>query len=454
MNNDPQKNSNRRTESASQRGVSAGRPPKRSSSKPHYSNGSAPKRKNTSLTRPEDRSLVEIVKDRALATQRKKDAQWENKEIQRVRHGVDRPMLIIILVLIVLGTIMVFSASYPNALREKNDSLYYIRQQLLWVTIGGGVMLFAAAIPYKIYKAATPSVCLVSIALLLLVLVIGTAEGVARRWIVVGPLSIQPSEIAKAALIMTLAYYMDGHYEVITKSLDKKKKFWQGIVFPGVIVAVFCGLVLLEKHLSGTIILGLIGMSIIFVSGADILKMIIFYGVPALGAGAIYLATNSYALQRITTHNDENADVLAEAWQTTQGLYAIGSGGLLGMGLGESNLKYNYVSAAHNDFIFTIWCEELGLVGAILLICLYGLFVWRGFVIARKAPDTFTSLLAFGITFQVGIQAALNIMVVTNLIPNTGVSLPFFSYGGSSLVMLMGEMGILLNISKHSYQNK
>lgn len=454
MNNDPKKNSNRRTESASQRRVSSGRPPQRSSSKPHYSNGSAPKRKNTSLTRPEDRSLVEIVKDRALATQRKKDAQWDNKEIQRVRHGVDRPMLIIILVLIVLGTIMVFSASYPNALREKNDSLYYIRNQLLWVTIGGGVMLFAAAIPYKIYKAVTPSVCLVSVALLLLVLVIGTAEGVARRWIVVGPLSIQPSEIAKAALIMTLAYYIDGHYDVISKSLDKKKKFWLGIVFPGVIVGVFCALVLLEKHLSGTIILGLIGMSIIFVSGADVLKMVLFYGIPAACAGGLYLATNSYALQRITTHNDANADVLAEAWQTTQGLYAIGSGGLLGMGLGESNLKYNYVSAAHNDFIFTIWCEELGLVGAILLICLYGLFVWRGFVIARKAPDTFTSLLAFGITFQVGIQAALNIMVVTDLIPNTGVSLPFFSYGGSSLVMLMGEMGILLNISKHSYQNK
>ena len=219
-------------------------------------------------------------------------------------------------------------------------------------------------------------------------------------------------------------------------------------------MAVFCGLVLLEKHLSGTIIIGLIGMAIIFVSGADILKMILFYGVPAGLAGGIYLLTNSYALARITTHQNENADVLGEAWQTTQGLYAIGSGRLLGLGLGESNLKNNYVSEAHNDFIFTIWCEEMGFVGAVILIALYGFFIWRGFVIAKSAPDTFSSLTAFGINFQVGIQAALNILVVTDILPNTGVSLPFFSYGGSSLIMLMLEMGVLLSISRHSYQKK
>ena len=195
-------------------------------------------------------------------------------------------------------------------------------------------------------------------------------------------------------------------------------------------------------------------MAIIFVSGADILKMVLCYGIPAGLAGGIYLLTNSYALARITTHTDENADVLGEAWQTTQGLYAIGSGGFLGLGLGESNLKNNYVSEAHNDFIFTIWCEEMGFVGAVILIALYGFFIWRGLVIARKAPDTFSSLTAFGITFQVGIQATLNILVVTDLIPNTGVSLPFFSYGGSALVMLMAEMGILLSISRHSYQKK
>ncbi len=402
----------------------------------------------------EDKSLVEIAKSRALAKRRKKDREWEQSEIQRVRHGVDRPMLIIILVLLCLGTIMVFSASYPNALHEKNDSLYYIRNQLIWLTLGGAGMAIVSFIPYQLFKKATSPIAIASIGLLLLVLIMGTAEGVAKRWLVVGFISIQPSEIAKCALILVLALYMDKHYEIISRRLDKKKSYWQGVIAPGAIVFFFCGLVLLEKHLSGTIILCLIGFSIIFVSGADIFKMFITYAPIGLTAVVVYLLTNSYALERITTHGNENADILGEAWQTTQGLYAIGSGGLFGLGLGNSNLKYNYVSAAHNDFIFTIWCEEMGLVGGVLLIGIYGLFIWRGIVIAKKAPDTFSSLVAFGITFQVGIQAALNIMVVTDILPNTGVSLPFFSYGGSSLVMLMCEMGMLLSISRHSYQKK
>lgn len=402
----------------------------------------------------DNRSLVEIVRSRAVAKRRERDEEWDRTEIQRQRHGVDRPMLIIIIVLIVLGTMMVFSASYPSALREKDDSLYYIRNQLLWVAIGSVVMTAVCFIPYQFIKKLAPSVAIVAVALLLMVLVMGTARGVAQRWLIIGPLSLQPSEPAKAALILFLAYYIDKHYSVTSKRLDKKLTFRRGILMPGLIVAVFAGLVLLEKHLSGAIILGLIGVAIIFASGADILKMALCYGIPAGGAGLIYLLTNDYAMKRILTHSDENADVLKEAWQTTQGLYAIGSGGLLGLGLGESNLKYNYVSEAHNDFIFTIWCEELGLVGAVLLIALYGLFIWRGFVIAKKAPDTFSSLTAFGITFQVAVQATLNILVVTDIFPNTGVSLPFFSYGGSSLVMLMAEMGVLLSISRHSYQKK
>jgi len=398
--------------------------------------------------------LIEKMKGNLLARKEEKDEKWDSEAIERQRHGVDRPMLIIILILIALGTVMVFSASYPSALKEKGDSYYYIRNQLLWVTLGGIAMTVLTLLPYRLIKALAPAAAIISVVLLVLVLVIGTARGVAQRWLYLGFVSFQPSEFAKAALILFLAFYIDKHYEITSKGLDKKKTFWHGIAVPGIIVAVFCGLVLLERHLSGTIILALIGMAIIFMSGADIVKMLLTYGVPAAAVGLIYLFTNEYALKRILTHGDENADVLGEAWQTTQGLYAIGSGGLLGMGIGDSNLKFNYVSEAHNDFIFTIWCEELGLVGAILLIILYGFFVWRGITIARKAPDTYSSLAAFGITFQVGIQATLNIMVVTDLIPNTGVSLPFFSYGGTSLIILMAEMGILLAISKHSYQKK
>lgn len=417
-----------------------------------------PEMKAVQPSKKEEKSLVSIAAGRALANIKRKDESWEkeSRSLQRVRHGFDRYMVSIIFILIALGTIMVFSASYSSALNDPkiHDAYHYIRQQLMFVGIGSVGMILASYFPYHWYKIAAPSLALVAIGLLVLVLIMGTARGVAQRWIIVGPISVQASEPAKAALILFLAYYIDRHYEIITKRTNKQKTFWQGIVAPGVIVAVFCGLVLLEKHLSGTIIIGLIGMAIIFVSGADILKMILFYGVPAGLAGGIYLLTNSYALARITTHQNENADVLGEAWQTTQGLYAIGSGGLLGLGLGESNLKNNYVSEAHNDFIFTIWCEEMGFVGAVILIALYGFFIWRGFVIAKRAPDTFSSLTAFGITFQVGIQAALNILVVTDILPNTGVSLPFFSYGGSSLIMLMLEMGVLLSISRHSYQKK
>lgn len=389
---------------------------------------------------------------RALAKREKKDREWE-AGIQRVRHGVDRPLAVIIIILLCLGTVMVFSASYPNAITDKGDATFYIRRQLMWLAVGAVVMIAAAAVPHQAYKKAAPSVAIASLALLVLVLIMGTARGVARRWIYVGSVSIQPSEIAKLALILTLAWYIDKHFEEVSSGrLSKKKTYRRSVLVPGVIMFTFCGLVLLEKHLSGTVILAAIGVCVIFLSGANVWHMALTYGIPAVLAGGVYLLTNSYALQRILTHTDGNADKLKELWQTTQGLYAIGSGGLLGVGLGHSNLKYNYVSEAQNDFIFTIWCEETGLIGAVLLIALYGLFVWRGITVARRAPDTFTSLTAFGITCQVGIQALLNILVVTDLIPNTGISLPFFSYGGSSLVLLMCEMGILLSVSKHSFQ--
>lgn len=387
---------------------------------------------------------------RALSAERR-EIQWESG-IQRVRHGVDRPMLVIILILLCLGTVMVFSASYPNAITGKGDATYYIRRQLLWLAAGGVFMTVLAALPYQLYKKFTPPITLVSLLLLALVFVMGAARGVAKRWIYVGGVSIQPSEIAKLAVVMMLAWYIDRHADEVARCTDKKRRLLLTIIVPGAIMFLFCGMVLLEKHLSGTVIIAMISLVVIFLGGAKISQMALCYGVPIVLGGVAYLLTNEYALKRILTHSDENADVLKEAWQTTQGLYAIGSGGLLGTGLGESNLKYNYVSEAQNDFIFTIWCEEMGLIGAIILIALYAFFVWRGMTIAKRAPDTFSSLVAFGITCQVGIQAMLNILVVTDLIPNTGIALPFFSYGGSSLILLMCEMGILLSISKHSFQ--
>jgi cell division protein FtsW len=210
----------------------------------------------------------------------------------------------------------------------------------------------------------------------------------------------------------------------------------------------------LEKHLSGTIILALIGLFVIFISGVQIRKMLIAYGVTGILGGSVFLLTNSYALKRIESFLNPNADILSDKWQTTQGLYAIGSGGLFGLGYWNSRQKYSYVSEPQNDFIFTIWCEEMGYIGAIILICLYLLVIFEGFKIAFSSKDKFSSLTAYGISSQVGIQAILNMLVVTDTVPNTGISLPFFSYGGSSLVILLAEMGILLSISRKAKLKK
>jgi cell division protein FtsW len=293
----------------------------------------------------------------------------------------------------------------------------------------------------KIIKKIAIPFYIVCIVLLILVLFAGFSEGVAKRWIGIPgtPLSFQPSELTKLGIILILSYLFDK---------NEKSTIFKEIVLPGIVLFSACGLVLLEKHLSGTIIIALIGLSIIFISGAPIKGMALGYGMTAIAGGVVFLLTNSYAMKRIESFFNPNADVLSDKWQTTQGLYAIGSGGLFGLGIGDSRQKYSYVSEPQNDFIFTIWCEETGFVGAIVLITLYLLLIVEGYRIALKVDDKFSSLLAFGITSQIAIQALLNIAVVTDLIPNTGISLPFFSYGGSSIVILLAEMGILLSISR------
>ena len=247
----------------------------------------------------------------------------------------------------------------------------------------------------------------------------------------------------KLGIILILGWW-------ISKTSEIKKSFKNEIIIPGILLFSACALVLLEKHLSGTIILALIGLSILFISGTSIKKMVLTYGLTGIVGAVIFLFTNDYAMKRIESFLNPNADVLSDKWQTTQGLYAIGSGGLFGLGYMNSRQKYSYVSEPQNDFIFTIWCEEMGYIGAIVLIMVYLLLILRGYKIAFSANDSFSSLVAFGITSQVAIQALLNMLVVTDLIPNTGISLPFFSYGGSSLVILLAEMGILLAISRYS----
>lgn len=358
---------------------------------------------------------------------------------------VDRELLILTLILLALGTVMVYSASYPYASSHFGDKLYYLKRHCVFLTIGLIGMAVFSKIPEMLYKKYSPLFFFVCIALLVLVLVGGFSEGIAKRWLGIPgtPLSFQPSELMKLGIILMLSWW-------IAKNIEEKRTFGREILVPGAILFGSCALVLLEKHLSGTIILALIGFSVLFISGASVKKMILTYGVTGVAGGISFLLTNEYAMKRIESFLNPNADILSDKWQTTQGLYAIGSGGLWGKGIGNSVQKYSYVSEPQNDFVFTIWCEETGYIGAVVLVLLFLLLIVRGFKVAFNTDSVFSSLVAFGITCQIGIQALLNIGVVTDLIPNTGISLPFFSYGGSSLVILLAEVGILLSISRNA----
>lgn len=399
-------------------------------------------------------TAVAAYKERHMARVDKKEQAWQ-KDIVRVRGGVDKVMLGLILTLVCLGTIMVFSASYPSALNEGLDMYYYSKRQLIFVALGLVVMAIASRVPYTWYKIWGVFVFYgAAIVLLILVLVMGTSEGEAQRWLDLGFFTIQPSEIMKVALVMMVAWYVDKYKEKINARPDWKHTFRYNVFWPGVLIGIACVLILLEKHLSGTAITGILGMAVMLVGGCHALWTIGCFGTAGLAAAAVFVALNPYALKRLTTFTDENADVLSDLYQTTQGIYAIGSGGLFGLGLGHSRQKYSFVAAAHTDFIFSIWCEELGFIGAVFLIALFIAFVIRGYTIAARAPDTFSSLVAYGISTHVGLQALLNICVVADIVPNTGVSLPFFSYGGSSLIVLLGEMGILLSISRQYYMKR
>ena len=372
-----------------------------------------------------------------------------NKVKKRQENKIDKKLLFLTICLLTFGTIIVFSASYPYALSHYGDGFYFLKRQCIFLIIGLFAMYFTSKIHMQIIKNFAPIFYIVCTLLLILVLIGGFSEGLAKRWLGIPgtPLTFQPSELMKLGIILILGWW-------ISKTSEIKKSFKNEIIIPGILLFSACALVLLEKHLSGTIILALIGLSILFISGTSIKKMVLTYGLTGIAGAVIFLFTNDYAMKRIESFLNPNADILSDKWQTTQGLYAIGSGGLWGRGLGNSIQKYSYVSEPQNDFIFTIWCEETGYIGAILVIMMFILLIHRGYKIAHVSDDVFSSIIAFGITSQIGIQALLNMAVVTDLIPNTGISLPFFSYGGSSLVILLAEMGILLSISRRARLKK
>ena len=373
-------------------------------------------------------------------------------DIVRIKGSYDRILLILVIILTLFGLIMDFSASYAYAYSSTGDSFHFVKRQIIWAAAGFVAMFVAMHFDYRWMRKVTVPVFIAVIILLIAVLATGIASGVAQRWILIGPITIQPSEFMKTALVLLLALYIARNQDRITNY----RNFWQssiyGMFIPTAIVGVVCVLIALEKHFSGTIIVFLIGMVVIFAGGA---RKGWFIGAGASAAAIIIPAIMfvPYAKERVDMWlHPENYSPTGKIWQTLQGLYAIGSGGLFGVGLGNSRQKHLYVSQPQNDFVFSIIAEELGFAGAILVIILFMLLIWRGFVIALKAPDTFSSLVVIGLTSKVAIQAILNIAVVTNTIPNTGISLPFFSYGGTALLMQLAEMGIILSISRYSYQ--
>ena len=354
--------------------------------------------------------------------------------------------LIILMLLVCYGLVMLFSAGYAVALYRRGDAYTYIRPQLLFAAFGAAAMYAASLVDYHIWHKLAWPIMGVSLALLAIVLFMPEYNG-CKRWIVLPGLgTLQPSEIAKFAVVLVFAH-------IISLNHDRMQTFATGVLPFMVILGAVTVLRLLEPHLSGTLLILGIGAVLMFVGGTG-LKWFALAGIA--GAGAIAAAVVllpelvPYAMGRLSSWRDPFADPLGEGHQTIQSLYAIASGGAAGLGLGNSRQKYLYVPEPQNDFIFSILCEELGFVGAALTVVLFLLLFLRGMSIAVRARDKFGALLAVGFVVQVVLQAVLNIAVVTNTIPNTGISLPFFSSGGTSLMMLLGEMGIVLSVSRQA----
>ncbi len=361
--------------------------------------------------------------------------------------SMDVTFLFFVLILLGIGLIMLFSASYAYAETKFGDSYKFIIRQSGFAVAGVVLMLVISRIDYHKYMKYSWLIYGVSIALLILVYLLPSVEGY-HRWIILGPINFQPSEIAKFAIILLFSHMISINYNAM-------KTFKFSILFLGFLLGIVCALVIFETHLSATILIFSIGVILMIVGGIK-RRYIIGGAVIAAGLLGIALGTGvvGYWSDRLTYWRDPWSDAAGLGYQVIQSLMSIGSGGLLGRGIGQSMQKYLWVPEPHNDFIFAIVCEELGLIGAMFIVTLFCLLVWRGFTIAKNAEDKFGALLTIGLVCQVGLQAMLNILVVTNTIPNTGISLPFFSYGGTSLIILLCEMGVVLSVSRFSTMTK
>ncbi|MCQ2484574.1 MAG: putative lipid II flippase FtsW [Clostridia bacterium] len=365
--------------------------------------------------------------------------------------GFDIIFMILVFALLTTGLIMLFSASYITAKyspETSGNAFYYIIRQGVFAVVGVCIMFFVSKINPEIFKKFVWAIAAISIILLIVVLFYHTEVNQAntiKRWMKLPGFTIQPSDVAKIGMIITLAYTLEKY----KKQLEKK--WWLPLVFVGGVAGV-CGLVFLESHLSGTILMFAIGIGMLFLGGIDRRWFIL-----GIGAAVVLFALfwmfkekilSPYQIERITSFSAKDYYDKDTRWQTNQSLFALGSGGIFGLGLGNSRQKFMYLPEPQNDFIFAIVGEELGFIRCVVILLLFAALVTRGFIIAARARSAYERLLVLGICLQLGIQTVLNILVVTDMMPNTGISLPFFSYGGTALLIQLFEMGLVLAVSR------
>lgn len=368
-----------------------------------------------------------------------------SRDLTIPRGPVDVPFLLLTLLLLGIGVIMVLSASYASAYYDLanetgGNATYYFAKQLLFAALGVAGMLLASRVPMQIYRRFSFLVLGIALLLLVAVLIIGSTGGGGKRWILIGPLSVQPSEIAKIGVILAFA-------TLICRYKNLMGTFKYGVLPFVAVLGIIIVLLFLEPHLSASIIIIAIGAIMMFIGGARLFWFV--GGLFAVGGlFFVFITVKQYSSERILAWLAPFDDPSDTGYQIVQSLYAIGSGGLFGLGLGQSRQKYLYLPEEHNDFIFSVISEELGFIGAGLILALFALLIVRGYWIAMHSRDRYSFLVCTGITSLLALQVILNVAVCTNLVPCTGISLPFFSYGGSALLMQLGEMGIILSVSR------
>ena len=367
------------------------------------------------------------------------------KEDRRKHPGetVDIPFLILVLLLLAVGLAMLYSASSAQSMYDTHyeSATRYLQKQAVCAVLGLGCMVLFSRIPAEVWFRLAWPLYWVSIGLLLSVLVVGQSVNGARRWINIAGIQFQPSEVAKFTMILVLA-------RMTRKFGPDAKKFRFGVLgFGAALMGILVPLAL-EKHLSAILLMGMVAVVMMFVAGTDPRWLLAGAGAAVLFV-IVYISFMGYAGDRVTAWLHPEADPGDTGYQILQSLYAIGSGGLFGLGLGKSRQKYLYLPFQYNDYIFAVICEELGLVGALGIIVLFAMTILRGYWIALRARDRFSTVLAAGLVTLIAIQTILNLGVVTNLLPSTGIALPFFSYGGTALAVNLGEMGIVLSISRY-----